>query len=335
MHKLARPRKLTISMLLLGSAFVLLSEGASAQEDTASSVARIAQEAQASGLDLSARIPEGYMAQAAPGARSAQAAVAAPLETPPLAMLDRILPPEMDPITAEEVRRIDGEGVVGRRKKVGEDILLIERDLERAAKISDLVNGMGHEAFRVTYPDLYRMIEDSPIILKSRITQQEMMNDYLVALRGPEPAESPASETAAEPEVRADGSSYFELPGAVPPQVDEEGSGEIVEPPAVEDDETSPAQAMLEDGGDAADSDDELILTDVQSAVDLEIRENISLREVYGMGADRRAVILHGKDRIMIRVGDELPGRTTVKAIDATSIVILRDDEEMTIKLNG
>ena len=259
----------------------------------------------------------------------------------------RTLSVDLDPITAEDVRKMDGEGLIDRRKKVGEDILIFDVEIERTKRITELVDAMGHDAFKIAYPDLYKLVENSPIILNAKIKQQELKNDLEVALRGPEkPKEEATPEaeaSAAAPlTAREDGSSYFALPVAGVPdgqQMPFEGTAaEVPAPAEAEDELADEADEGEEETAEApadALSDEPLVLTDVQDVVGLEIREPISLREVYGMGDDRRAWILHGKDRILIQAGDELPGATTVKEIGDTHIVILRDEEEIRIQLNG
>lgn len=326
------PDRLKVSFLAIGGAALLVSGAALAQP-----------------IEPASEGLSGYVAKHSPGDAGHQSMIGT-AELPggmsfqeAYAELElRVLSVDLDPITAEDVRKMDGEGLIERRKKVGEDILIFDVEIERTKRITELVDAMGHDAFKIAYPDLYKLVENSPIILNARIKQQELKNDLEVALRGPEkPEEAPApGGEVAVPEtlsVREDGSSYFAMPVAGAPDTQplpfdtdmdamDEGESGL-------DDEAAGDGDLAESPADAL--GDELVLTDVQDVAGLAIRETISLREVYGMGDQRRAVILHGQDRILVQAGDELPGATLVKEIGDTHIVILRDDEEIRIQLNG
>lgn len=337
--------RLKVSFLAIGGAAILLSGPALAQPaEPAFDAPALAAPNAASGLS-------GYVAQHGAGHGAETEGPLGAVEIPGGITLEeayaelelRVLSTDLDPITADDVRKMDGEGLIERRKKVGEDILIFDVEIERTKRISDLVDAMGHDAFKIAYPDLYKLVENSPIILGARIRQQELKNDLEVALRGPERPEEPvaAESAAAEPEalsVREDGSSYFDMPvagaQATQPLPDEDDLGGLeevdlaaeAEPAEGLDAPASPADAL---------ADGTLVLTDVQDVAGLGIRETISLREVYGLGDQRRAVILHGQDRILVQVGDELPGETSIKEIGDTHIVVLRDGEEIRIQLNG
>ncbi len=214
--------------------------------------------------------------------------------------LKRSLPDDIEPVTAEEVKRLDRLGVLTRQKAVGEDILIIERELRRAETINGLIDLMGVEGFKKSFPDLYDLMKDSPVMLQAEIKHTELSHDLTAAKIPPGERDK---EPEPEPVRRDDGSSFFAMPQAEAP------------------------------GMDLADLD--MPVRDVEVPVPEVQEAPISLREIYGSGSDYYAIITHGDERIRVTAGDELPGNTKVISVGDSYIDLIRNDREIRIRIQG
>ena len=236
-----------------------------------------------------------------------------------LARAVRSLPDGTEPLSAADTRRLDQFGVISRQAGVGEDILIMDRELKRAQSIDSLIALMGVDGFRTTFPELYELLKDSPIMLRAEIQRHELIGALKVAKDGPEPEKK--IDAALRP--RDDGSSFFQMPeppvapgNGMPPPVSQNA------PPAEAAEDVTPADALAPAPA----------LAKPQAVV---VSIPISLREVYGLDGEFYAIITHGDERIRVSEGDVLPGETTIKAIGDGYIDIIRRGEEIRIRIRG
>lgn len=255
-----------------------------------------------------------------PSTFAAAAALAGVMATAPLAAsaqedaarIDAIeapaarIPSEIeDPMVSEEVDRLDRAGLIQRQSRIGEDILVLDRDIRRAEAVKALVAQMGYEAFSAAYPDLAASFAESPILLQAEIDALALQRELDRARKG----ETEAPEAPARTAPRSDGSDFFQIP------VQPSEARAPVEPPA----ETG---------------------ADVDAAVDIPATAGdrdipISLREIYGSTGRFFAVIAHGTDRIRVEAGDELPGDTMIEDVGENWIDVKRRGETVRIFIRG
>lgn len=267
----------------------------------------------------------------------AEAGAKADLEAKKGSSAERSLPEEMDPITAREVKRLDREGVLDRQRRVGEDILVMEHEITRAEQITKLIETLGHDGFREAFPDVYESLEESPLVLSSKIKYHELQHELLAAIEGPKEEEEAAdvSELGAP---RDDGSSFFQLPGQSGPAMTQALTPVPAATPApVAIAEAllpapNPSAVLLDEpaGGPAEGNDPALADADMPQPY-----ESISLREVYGLGTDYQAIITLGDERVRVFTGDLLPDGTKIHAIEKDAVVIIRDEEEVRLGIRG
>jgi len=223
---------------------------------------------------------------------------------------NRNLPESIDVFVRDDVERLDRGGLLQRQNKVGEDSLIMDREIARTSKIKSLIADLGVEGFRAAYPELYREIKSSPMVLESEIRFHELQHDLKKAKLGPEEVKKVETPPPA-PQPRDDGSSVFQMP-----------QNAVVQPERPER-PVRPSAAIAEAEAEAARKKDEEA-------------KAVSVREIYGSQGNYIAVVLHGKDeKIRVRSGDILPNNTLIKEIDAKSVTVVRDGKELVLGING
>lgn len=217
------------------------------------------------------------------------------------------LPDGAEPLSAAETARLAGTGVVERQAAVGEDILIIDRELRRAEAIDKLISFTGVEGLREGFPEIYRLMEESPVVLRAEIERAELLAD-LEAARNPVPEEA-AEDVAEQLRARDDGSSFFTSGETGSFALPEVSPDPVIVPSRILAEEVPEAQPI--------------------------VYEPISLREIYGVGTDLRAVVTLGDERIRIGAGDELPQDTLVEEVGVDYIDVRREGETIRIGISG
>lgn len=249
---------------------------------------------------------------------------------------ERSLPEEMDPFTARDVRRLDREGVLDRQKRVGEDILVMEREIARADQVGKLIETLGHEGFREAFPEIYASLQDSPLILTSKIKYHELQHELEKAIEGPREEETPAADAETVAGPRDDGSSFFALPQPSGPAPLQLAAGNGAAPTMPIPDQLIPAVPpstlilSLGEGEAATAGEDAAVLEPAPEPF-----APISLREIYGLGSDYQAIITLGDERVRIFAGDKLPDGTEIRAIGKDHVIIIRDEQEIRLGIRG
>lgn len=136
-------------------------------------------------------------------------AVTAMIENAPTAK-PREISDAVDPVAKADLERLDREGVVGKQARLGEEILIINRQIRRAEAIKELLGYLGVEGFKKEYPELAEQLKDSPILLEADLNRAKILAE--IAAIGTE--EEEAKPLAA----RDDGSSFFSQNGLAMPR---------------------------------------------------------------------------------------------------------------------
>ncbi|MCW3782572.1 hypothetical protein [Defluviimonas salinarum] len=248
----------------------------------------------------------------------------------------RATPDNVDPLVGDHMQRLDRFGVISRQSDLGEDILIIDREIKRAESISTLLTYMGIDGFKKTYPELAELMENSPVVLRAELDKQTLKKEIEAAKSDLEQAV--AANNAPAP--RDDGSSFFELPGAAAaadgrPAPTLGGITPLADPAAI-DMAALAALGIAAPGALPAPAGEILTETPEVAPAEPEIKDiPISLREVYGVSDDFTAVIMHGDERIRVRAGDALPNDTVIEFVGEDYIKLKRRGETVRVQIRG
>lgn len=235
-------------------------------------------------------------------------------------------PASVDPVTQESIELLQDSGVIKRQSRIGEDILVIEREIRRVQQIQTLMELIGYEGVISLYPEMADVVKGSPLEVRARLRQAELKRDLNNILE-PEDKETPSGpDSGAEPDESPDTRPTGIMNAPVSPRP---GDG-----PENTSDEKDFAAALEEAREQImsemqAELDRRSVTDDAQSA------KPISLRAIYGTRGSLRAVIFHGSQRVRIREGDTLPGDVTVRTIARDFIVLDRSGREIRLSLKG
>lgn len=200
-----------------------------------------------------------------------------------------------DPITADSADLLDESGLLARQSRLGEGVLILERQLQHAEAVERLIDVLGPDAMIEVAPGEFLRFSDTPAGLRAKIEMVRLRRE-LEALTAPS---APPAE--ARP-ARSDGSELIEL-------IDRrltELTGAETGPDETGPDETGPdpAEARL-----------------------------ISVREIFGTAGDLSAVLMYGPDRVRVREGDALIGGVRVLSVEAEGVLISRRGQETFLEL--
>lgn len=210
---------------------------------------------------------------------------------------------EVDPLVRESIAELQRNGVIDLQRRVGSDLLVIDRLQRRGLAIKTLMETLGTEGLRQMDPELYIALQDSPIFIAQKIAEVELLRDLDMAIAGPVEAIEPGNAATLGP--RSDGSEIFY--------------------PAEEE---------------PVEEEPEIVLVPIDSEV-IEIAEPvyldfpISLREIFGSNGVFQAIILHGNEPVRIATGDTLPNDTEILEILADRITVRRRHRVFDIHLRG
>lgn len=220
----------------------------------------------------------------------------------------RALPEDMDPMSKPVVRQLDGDNVVQRKIGLGLELKLLQDEIQRMDSIGKLIEALGVDGFKASFPDLYEQLKSSPAILEAEIKYHELQHQLEAAKEGPKPEEE-TLDAAQLLTPRDDGSAFFMMP-----EPDVQPIPDIPEP-------IDPAAELLEEP--------------LPEAPPEPVDVSISLREVYGIAGSYYAIIMHGEERVRVSKGDQLPGETEIRDIGDGYIDIIRRGEEIRIRIQG
>jgi len=223
--------------------------------------------------------------------------------------------PAEDPVVSAEVARLQDLNLILRQSKLGEDILILDREVARAEALKALITEIGPDGFRAAYPELAAALEGSPIMLRAEKEVAELAAE-LAAVTAPA-AEPAPQASAAVP--RSDGSDL--LRGGKP----EQGVGDVANDLT---DQTAAVAALMEELAKSS-------AAVTQDAPLMGGGEPPSLREIHGLSGEYEAVVSQGSERIQVIKGDSLPGGFVVEAIGENWIDLRRGEETVRLNIRG
>jgi len=109
-----------------------------------------------------------------------------------------------DPITTEATELLDETGILARQSKLGEGVLILNRQLQHAEAIERLIQVLGPDAMIEVSPGEFLRFSDTPAGLRAQIEMARLRRE----LEGLSAPEAPAPD--ARP-ARSDGSELIEL----------------------------------------------------------------------------------------------------------------------------
>lgn len=234
-----------------------------------------------------------------------------------------------DGVTSERVEELIDGGIIDRQARIGEDMLVIGREVERIQAIRDLLSLLGVEGLRAHYPDLAESLEGSPLVLSSRITEAELEAELEEALSRDEDADDLLDVTSSVAPVGGD--TLMDAPVRT--------DGESTEPAENEIDN------LRQDLEQMMQASRQEITRNIMAELDGRLPEQeeqrrerpreISLREIYGARGEYRAIIRFGDRRVQVREGDELPGDITIEEIGSDYLETMSRGEIERFDLSG
>ena len=277
---------------------------------------------------------------------SAPAPDVAPALDSATANAERAIPKDAEPDSAARTIRLDGSSLIDQQEAIGADILLLDRQMRRAEMIGNLIGVMGIEGFRREFPDLAKMIDDSPILLQAELEENKLLAQIEMERQKIEAAKTAGTEAkaaAAAPVPRNDGSTMFvpqppaSLPPASQPAAVLPASGSVAVPPgALPPADMPPVETITVDPKDA-DPASKIGRAEVEEKAEVEEPDDIpiSLREIYGTKGNYSAVIAHGGEKIRVVKGDNLPGDTTIDFVGEDYIKVNRRGKSLRFEIRG
>ena len=129
-----------------------------------------------------------------------------------------------DPITAEATGLIDESGLLARQSRIGEGVLLLERQLRHAEAIGKLIELLGPDAEIEVAPGEFMRFSETPAGLRARIEMARLQREL-------ERMSAPAPEVVSARPARDDGSDLIDLIDRRLTQLEQAGT----EPPPQEE----------------------------------------------------------------------------------------------------
>lgn len=225
------------------------------------------------------------------------------------------LPDEVS--TSIEERLVTG-GIIDRQSRIGEDVLILQRENDRIKALEELIAAVGLEGLRALYPDLAVSIETSPLALRSQLEVVQLVNELEEAINGPKeetpPPEAPVASAAGDEPPRG----FIEMDIAPAGTI---AGAEQMTPEDIE--------RLREEEREKVRKEMELEMIEANRL------PPVSLREIYGSGAEAWAVISVEGEKVKVRPGDSLPGGMTIKTIGQDSIELQNGEETVTLSIRG
>jgi hypothetical protein len=260
--------------------------------------------------------------------------------------------PSTDPITQDAIDLLKTSGIIERQSRIGEELLILEREIRRIQQVQVLVDLIGVEATLSNFPEFTDIIQGTPLELNARIRKAELETRLnTIGSQG----ETSQNRTDAEGPVARQGImsapilSGDRLPDAVIAQPDTQPELSLEE--ILEDFRESLLLEMQP--WQSQDLDRDALLEELRSSMDAEITERlrsqedllleepqssqegqrISLREIYGVGENKRAVLQIGEQRFQVSQNDIFMGNILVREISNTQVILTSNGEQLVLRL--
>ena len=235
-----------------------------------------------------------------------------------------------DAVTQENIDVLTRSGIIERQARIGEELLIIEREIRRVQQIQTLMEIIGYEGVLTLYPEMADVIEGSPLEIRARLRQAELERDLQEALNpGTDEANGQTTAGAGGDVPLAHPTGIMDAPVAPRPD------GEPTATEQMEQADPQGFETALEEARQQIMAEMQAELERLTSSGDAQSAQPISLREIYGSPGNLRAVVFHGAERIQVREGDTLPGGVTVRAIGQDYIDLDRSGREIRLSLRG
>lgn len=201
-----------------------------------------------------------------------------------------------DPVTAGAAELLEQSGVIVRQSRLGEGLLILERQLRHAEAIERLVNLLGPDAMIEVAPGQFRNFADTPAGIRARIELMRLEREYQDITKPPPTSQGPQAS-------RDDGSSV-DIEAMIERRLSE----------------MSPSQPQTQATPEAPREDP---------------IPPISLREIYGSGDDLMAILQFGEDLVRVRSGDVLGRGVHVVRVERNGVRIERLGQEFLLSIPG
>lgn len=288
-------------------------------------------------LSVSAAIAQDA-AVPAPAASDPQSAAPAPGSAARTVVVS-VEEPAASPGGDVPVPAVPDDSLIERQSRIGEDALILEREIEMVNKLNELISRVGFDAALEMWPEMAHRFRSSPMVLESQIRTVQLARDLEVELAGGADAVKAAEERAAAEAANAGASPYAGAGGT--------GLMGPVNAPL------APGAVGVDDNGQPIGPDGQPVET-IEAMIDRKVNEQLAAQaaeappepesvslsyavsEIFGVNGEMNAIIIargDGEDRrVKAFAGDKLPGGEDVIRIGSDGVVI-RDAEgaEVTI----
>lgn len=214
----------------------------------------------------------------------------------PLPVLGQATDPiTADPITTEATELLDESGLLARQSRLGEGILILDRQLRHAEAIERLVQVLGPDAIIEVAPGEFLKFSDTPAGMRARIEMVRLQREL-------EEASVPTAPAQAAQPSRSDGSELLDMIDRRLNELAQADEG-----------------VVPDEGGQA----------ETPATPD----RTLSVREIFGTGTDLSAILQYGPDRVRVRAGDSLIGGLRVLSVEADGVHVMRRGQELHLRL--
>jgi type IV pilus biogenesis protein PilP len=258
----------------------------------------------------------------------------------------------MDPVTADAVRALDGAGVLRRQTAMAEGIILMEQQMRYAQQIEKLLEQLGPDALIEVSPGLFQSFENTPVAMNAKKKQLELQKELaelqaevssgtlsksLDGKFGTEVGASPKLQT------RPDGSDFSAFPvtsmppTALPQMTGEpftsyngEGLDELREQIALTEERLAQQERRLMSLISSNEEPEASVVE--KKTMASEWASQMSIKEIFGGFGNLTAVIdIKGSERT-VKVGNRLPGGYDVRRITEEYVEISREGDVAKIR---
>jgi len=109
-----------------------------------------------------------------------------------------------DSVTAEAVELLDESGLIARQSRLGEGVIMLDRQLRHAEAVEKLIRLLGPDAMIEVAPGEFMRFADTPAGLRARVEMLRLEQEIR------QMSEPPPAPAAAQP-ARSDGSELIEM----------------------------------------------------------------------------------------------------------------------------
>jgi len=198
-----------------------------------------------------------------------------------------------DPVTTTAAELLDESGLIARQSRLGEGVLILERQLRHAETVEKLVRLLGPDAMIEVAPGEFLKFADTPAGMRARVEMLRLEEEIRKL------AEPPVVPATAQP-ARSDGSELLDL---IDRRITELTEG------------TGTGTGTGEEGSESEDA------------------PHIFVREIFGSGADLSAILQYGTDRVRVHTGDALPGQVRILSIEPDGVLLTRRGQEIRLAI--